>query len=548
MDQNGNRKAMDRRRFLCGTAKSAVAFAVFASELVHADGVVGNPDADANPALKLALDPRRPQFHLLPAANWMNDPNGPIYWKGRYHMFFQYNPHAAVWGDMHWAHAVSPDMVHWKHLPVALAPTPDGPDAQGCFSGTAAVRDGVVTFIYTGVANAPQDQATLNDGKVSLRESQCYATSNDSELRTWTKRAAPVIAAPPKELQVTGFRDPSPWKEQDGWYMAVGSGIKGKGGAVLLYKSGDLQSWEYLHLLCGGDNNGTANANASNPVDSGDMWECPDFFALGDKHVLIYSTQGKVFWQTGDLDRTAMVFHAGQSGVLDFGSFYAPKTQLDKHGNRVLWGWIPETRPVAEYSASGWAGLMSLPRVLTRGGDGRLKVGVDSGIEKLRGHEEKLRLAPVSAGGREMISDVKLKGACGELLCVVKPSAEPFTLDLLSPGDEKEAKDARDAKALDSQASLLSIRYSHANPKELVVDQQRLPIMLAAGEALELRFFVDGSVIELFVNGQVTSTKRFYYPGSVASEIAVSFTGSVADVSRLSLWQLSPISKDRLTT
>jgi beta-fructofuranosidase len=535
---------INRRRFLTISAKAAGAYAVlnigvaqgWGVESTVGEGVVNLAAGD------LAKDPRRPQFHLLPASNWMNDPNGPIYWKGRYHMFFQYNPHAAVWGDMHWAHAVSADMVHWKHLPVALAPTPGGPDAEGCFSGTAVVRDGVVTFIYTGVVRAPEDQATLLDGAHSLRESQCYATSTDSELKTWTKRAAPVIAAPPKDLHVTGFRDPSPWRDKDSWYMAVGSGLKGKGGAVLLYKSGDLQNWEYMHLLCGGEAAGTANANANNPVDSGDMWECPDFFALGDKHVLIYSTQGKVFWQTGELDTTAMVFHAGQSGVLDYGSFYAPKTQLDKHGNRILWGWIQETRPVAEYSASGWAGLMSLPRVLTMGGDGRLRIGVAQEVEKLRGHEEKLRLVPVPAGGKEMISDGKLKGACGELLCVVKPTPEPFTLDLLSPVDPT------DATAVGSQSSFLSLRYSQANPKELVVDQQRLPIHLAADEALELRFFVDGSAIELFVNGQITCTKRFYYPGPVAPEIAVSVTGKAGDVSRLSLWQLAPISKDRLTS
>ncbi|PYU76942.1 MAG: hypothetical protein DMG49_00505 [Acidobacteria bacterium] len=78
----------------------------------------------------LAADPFRPQYHLLPARNWMNDPNGPIHWNGRYHMFFQYNPNAAVWGDMHWAHAVSEDMIRWRHLPIALAPTPGWDDAD----------------------------------------------------------------------------------------------------------------------------------------------------------------------------------------------------------------------------------------------------------------------------------------------------------------------------------------------------------------------------------------------------------------------------------
>ena len=85
----------------------------------------------------LAADPHRPQYHFLPPSNWMNDPNGPIYWRGNYHVFYQFNPHAARWGDMHWAHAFSPDMVHWRHMPIALSPQRGGPDRDGCFSGIA---------------------------------------------------------------------------------------------------------------------------------------------------------------------------------------------------------------------------------------------------------------------------------------------------------------------------------------------------------------------------------------------------------------------------
>ncbi|MEO6803462.1 MAG: glycoside hydrolase family 32 protein, partial [Granulicella sp.] len=92
-------------------------------------------------------DPLRPSYHYLPARNWMNDPCGPIYFRGQYHLFHQYNPNSAVWGDMHWAHAVSPDMVHWQRLPVALAPTPGGPDAQGCFTGSAVLYKGRPTFL-----------------------------------------------------------------------------------------------------------------------------------------------------------------------------------------------------------------------------------------------------------------------------------------------------------------------------------------------------------------------------------------------------------------
>ena len=534
---------INRRKFLSTSATTA---AMVSSGLAPAF-------AAAAPS-KLASDPRRPQFHLLPARNWMNDPNGPIYWKGKYHMFFQYNPNAAVWGDMHWAHAISPDMIHWSHLPVALAPTLGGPDADGCFSGTAVVNNSVPTFIYTGVAKAPEAEATIRDGHNVFKETQLYATSTDSDLRTWTKRPAPVIPAPPSGMQVTGFRDPAPWREQSlaggAWLMAVGSGTKEHGGCVLLYKSSDLQTWEYLHVVAGGAATG---GNTANPVDSGDMWECPDLFPLGNKHVLIYSTQGKVFWKTGEFDPRNLLFREQQSGVLDYGSFYAPKTQLDKSGNRILWGWIQETRPEAEYSAAGWAGLMSLPRVLTMGQDGRLKISVDPAVEKLRKHEQKLHLAARSTdpGSKELQSTERLKDACGEILCVVNPSQEPFTLDLLDTTQHTDAPPNPIVATTDvvaTQISLISLRYSHANPGELVVDQQRMPIHLAANEPLELHFYIDGSVIELFVNNQVTCTKRFYYPGPTAPEIAISITGKQSDISRLGMWQLSPISKDRLTS
>src|SRR5580700_9468667 len=114
---------------------------------------------------RLAADPLRPQFHLLPAKNWMNDPNGPIYFNGHYHLFFQYNPLAAMWGNMSWNHAVSDDMLHWKHLPVAFTPTPGGPDSFGCFSGSAIAVGTRVYMVYTGAA--------IPDGSNKAQESQC---------------------------------------------------------------------------------------------------------------------------------------------------------------------------------------------------------------------------------------------------------------------------------------------------------------------------------------------------------------------------------------
>jgi beta-fructofuranosidase len=225
----------------------------------------------------IAHDPLRPGYHLLPPHNWMNDPNGPICWKGQYHLFYQLNPRAAVWGDMHWGHAISPDMVHWHHQPIALAPTPGGADSEGCFSGSAVIFDGRPTFIYTGVQNAPPAETTLHDGSDKLRETQMLATAEDDDLLHWKKLAAPIIATPPQGIYVTGFRDPCLWQEGDDWYLGIGSGERTIGGCVLLYRSHDLRHWEYLHKLVEGKPNDKV---AVNPCDSGEMWVCPDFFAV----------------------------------------------------------------------------------------------------------------------------------------------------------------------------------------------------------------------------------------------------------------------------
>lgn len=121
----------------------------------------------------------------------MNDPNAPVWFQGEYHMFYQYNPKAAQWDTMHWGHATSPDMLHWKHLPIALAPTPGGPDKDGCFTGCMVVENGKPVIVYTGVNP----------------EVQCLARSED--LKAWTKHPGnPIIAAPPPGIDTPGFRDP----------------------------------------------------------------------------------------------------------------------------------------------------------------------------------------------------------------------------------------------------------------------------------------------------------------------------------------------------
>lgn len=506
--------------------------------------------AESQVQVRLAEDVLRPQFHLLPAANWMNDPNGPIYYRGQYHVFYQYNPHAAVWGDMHWAHSVSQDMVHWRHLPVALAPTPGGPDADGCFSGSIVVDNGVPTMMYTGVASAPAADSTLRDGTHNFRETQLLATSADPMLRTWTKRPEPVIATPPKGLDVTGFRDPAPWHDggRDGghdgdwWYVAIGSGIRKQGGAVLLYRSRDMRAWEYLHPLATGAWDGRttgANGKPLDPVDTGEMWECPDFFAIGDKHVLLYSTQRKVYWTVGDYDAKEMRFHAQERGLLDMGAYYAPKSMLDGAGNRILWGWVPETRPEAEFSRAGWAGCMSLPRVLTVNGANQLEMQVARGVKDLRGAVRTMPKRPKETSA-STDSAVALPTSNGSPACEVHCS--------FAPGSK-----AGSLALGPAAAPYVSVRYEPA-AGDLKFDPQpgdsgrTVPLKLAAGQAVDVELYMDASVVEVFVNKRFAFTKRVYtLDGANTSGAGVRYSGDAGTLRDLAVWPIAPISKNRLT-
>lgn len=476
-------------------------------------------------ASRLAADPLRPQCHLLPARNWMNDPNGPIFWKGMYHMFFQYNPGAAVWGDMHWAHAVSEEMIHWKHMPVALAPTPGGDDSEGCFTGSAVDNDGTAAILYTGVKAVPPEMATLRDGHSNLREVQCLATSGDPRLRTWTKWKTPVIQ-PPTDPLLTGFRDPFLWRDGAAWYLGVGSGLRKQGGRVLLYRSKDLREWEYLHPLASGKWTERENAN---PVDSGEMWECPDFFALGAKHVLLYSTAGRVAWETGELDPKELVFHSQRSGILDHGTYYAQKTQLDAKRNRILWGWITEKRSDDELRKAGWAGCMALPRILSLNAENDLEMRVAPAAHALRGTQlAKITEKDPVTKRVAMLITAKITGLAGELRW--GSAGEAFELTL---ADETGEWWSLKAAASNSGATLQ-------------VNGKTIDLMVRP-QALSCHLLVDGSVAEFFCNDLHVVTSRIYRKPQGPLRVQIPQT-DLAKLRTLEAWQLRGISADRLTT
>jgi beta-fructofuranosidase len=293
---------------------------------------------------------------------------------------------------------------------------------------------------------------------------------------------------------------------------------------VLLYRSRDLRRWEYLHPLASGQWTEKENVN---PVDSGEMWECPDFFPLGSKHVLLYSTAGTVAWETGELDPKELTFHSQRTGVLDYGAYYAQKTQLDAHGNRILWGWIPERRPDSQLIAAGWAGCMALPRLLSLDKQGDLQMRVAPVAESLRAWST--YATNLSTEERSLsLRSLEIKGLCEELRWSAALGPCSLTLE-------------------DSTGPWWSLNVTPAATGFTLRVNDKSIQLPSPGTAWHFHLFLDASVAEFFCNDLYVITSRIYR--TPAGPLYVRTAGlDLKTLGDFETWQLRPISSDRLTT
>ena len=455
-------------------------------------------------------DFHRPTYHFLPD-NWMNDPNGVIQWRGRYHLFFQYNPDGAYHANMHWGHAVSDDLLHWEELPVAIAPSPNSPDQAGIWSGCVVDDGGTPTAIYTGV----------NDDY--SRQVQCLAFGNE-DLSRWTKHSGnPVLSEIPAHCFQSGdFRDPFVWRADDGWTMTLSGHINGVGGAALLYRSDDLRNWQYLHPLFVGDR-----------ARHGYNFECVNFFPLGEKWVMIVSSM----YDGGGATVLAMVgrydnhrFTPESETVYDAGYGYAPLTQVDDQGRRLIWAWLREGRSVDKQVAAGWSGVQAIPRVLSLDARNRL---CSEPVPELTA----LRRAGFHAEAGDLTEDVlPVTGLALDIEAEFDASlAESCGIELArSPDGEEKAVILYDA----SSEALRVTRHYGGEEGEIDREAQGLALQLDPGENLRLRILLDGSVIEVIANGRARVTSRFY-PSSAESG-GLRLVNSKA-LRSLDIWQLSSI-------
>ncbi len=303
----------------------------------------------------------RPTFHATPTIGWMNDPNGFSFYKGECHLFYQYHPYSNEWGPMHWGHLKTKDFLHWERLPAAIAPDQEY-DASGCFSGGAVeLPDGRQLLMYTGVRRSRNAEGFIKDV-----QTQCVAIGDGVDYEKYDLN--PVLDG--KDLPEGGstidFRDPKVWREGDAFFAVIGNRTEDDSGAVLMYRSADGLKWDFVRTL----------DRCCNQY--GRMWECPDFFPLDGKQVLLTSPQ--------EMNPIGLEFHAGNGTLclmgsydpekgftrervqaIDYGlDFYAPQTLLAPDGRRIMTAWMQNWATVgAKPYHCRWFGQMTLPRELS---------------------------------------------------------------------------------------------------------------------------------------------------------------------------------------
>ncbi len=437
-----------------------------------------------------------PEYHFSPPIGWMNDPNGVCFYKGKLNFFYQYNPYDSSWSDMYWGHAVTEDNCIFTHYPVALAPNSD--DETTCFSGGAVVNQDEIILIYT--------KHYEKDGL--LRETQSVARSLDGIH--FLKDETVVLGAEnlPEEVNQKEFRDPNPVLWENGEYAVfIGSKTIENEGCILIYKTKDFKSFQYLNkikLPC-----------------MGVMCECPDFFTLGEKDVLLcsiinlpseeyrFKNINSVLYIVGKLNRQTGEFVVDYFDELDSGmDFYAPQTACDEDGKRIMLAWMEMWGKDEYYTHTyqhGYCGVLTYPRILTLK-DHFLYQTPAKGIEKYR---------------MNSTADLKNLYICYDMSLRLKEDSKIIVKGKLSEEffsfGIQNGRFYADFSTLKFQPmDLRKCKYIYEKAVEVRVlsDRSSIEIFIAGGkETFTQRYFIDGDRLSIEIeNAEVTEVYELSLP------------------------------------
>ncbi len=443
----------------------------------------------------------RPRYHLLPAANWTNETHGLLYFNGTYHIFNQKNASNILLRQINWGHFSSPDLIHWTEERPALRPS-EPYDNAGIWSGHAMIDDnGVPVIFYTGGSEPHSVNA---------------AFPLDSTLIHWQKYAGnPIIKDRPSEYSRTDMRDPYVFRADSIWYMVVGFGIdrtKESHGALLLYKSTDLKTWEYRHLLFEGN---------PRKDHSGKFWEMPVFKKMGRKWILSINRipergiPARTQYWIGEFKHEKFVPDKAVPQNLEVvNRLLSPSVWDTPDGRTIALAIIPDEINAISNAENGWAHLYSIPREWSFNGKKILQKPY-KGLEVLRA--EKSIFEERVLGPTPLI--INKQGLQKEILLTFKTTGKkPFGITLHKNPDGTE----------------YSRIYFNPEKDELIIDQTHSSLRtgipnclrkdhykINAKKPIELHLFIDGSVVEGFINGEDAFTTRIFPSTAKSAQVEV---------------------------
>ncbi|MGG5254668.1 glycoside hydrolase family 32 protein [Neobacillus sp. SM06] len=448
----------------------------------------------------------RPYYHFTPEIGWMNDPNGFVFYKGEYHLFYQHNPYDVVWNKIHWGHAKTKDFVKWEHLPVALA-NDQSYDTHGCFSGSAIEKDGKLYLIYTGHID-PNIGFDRDESEIIQR--QCVAYSKDG-VHFEKYRLNPVIGEKqlPKGYLICDFRDPKVLEVNGTYYCVLAVRNTQRRGEIIMFTSDDLLNWSFHSSIY------------QTKFSENTLLECPDLFRIDDNDVLVFSEmpcdpefsgqiKNKTTYVIGHMDFDQGKFIPGKKGLLDHGqTFYAPQSTEGENGERLLIGWMHrwhETMPPREY---GFNGMMSIPRQLV----------VKNGDLLQQPFINRQKYFSVSA----LYENVKLQDkldingqAAGYLKIAMGENAQKFTIEL----NKSETKSTR--VEVDAENNKLVIRSDYGSKEPIVLEN----CFGKSNYEKTLDFYLDLHSIELFVNSGEKVVSFTAYDQNKGTNLSITGSGT----------------------
>lgn len=464
-----------------------------------------------------------PEFHIAPAAGWINDPNGLSYFNGRYHVYFQHHPFTARWGPMYWGHVSSEDMVTWRHEPIAMAPSVEE-DRNGVWSGSAVVSDsGKLVIYYTGNRwrNGVDDDA-------GLLQVQCMAVSSDGVA---FEKKGVIVDCPEGVLH---FRDPKVWRTDGTWFMIFGASSTDRRGQVWLYTSTDMISWDFDRILY------------EHPDPDVWMLECPDLFPLGDKWVLMYGPMGAkpdgyALRNGYDCGYVVGEWAPGKDFVtvagyrpLDWGgNYYAPQSFEAPDGRRIVHGWMGSfTIPPASQRDDGWCGQLTVPRTLRLSDDNRV---VTNPIEELT----RLRRDPCEFGAFELaVNEARVVAediAAAEV--VVEVDLAATTAGRWGLAVNKTPDGHETIVAFDDLARRVIVDRRHAGAGDRGYRGAPAP----EGDEVTLRVLVDKASVEVFVNDGEECVSSLAFPADGPRSIEIYAESGTVKIDSLAVYRLASI-------